>query len=41
MTTEIEATAWLARKLAAMRAHETQITVDPPFFALSNGVPSR
>jgi N-acetyl-1-D-myo-inositol-2-amino-2-deoxy-alpha-D-glucopyranoside deacetylase len=25
-------------KLAAMRAHATQITVDGPFFALSNNV---
>ena len=39
VTTEIDANAWLDRKLAAMRAHETQITVDPPFFALSDGVP--
>ena len=39
VTTEIDASAWLDRKLAAMRAHETQITVDPPFFALSDGVP--
>jgi N-acetyl-1-D-myo-inositol-2-amino-2-deoxy-alpha-D-glucopyranoside deacetylase len=38
-TTVIDARAWLGRKEAAMRAHETQITVDPPFFALSNGVP--
>ncbi len=38
VTTEIEATAWFGRKLAAMRAHATQITVDPPFFALSDGV---
>ena len=39
VTTEIDASAWLDRKVAAMRAHETQITVDPPFFALSDGVP--
>jgi N-acetyl-1-D-myo-inositol-2-amino-2-deoxy-alpha-D-glucopyranoside deacetylase len=37
-TTEVEASAWFGRKLAAMRAHATQITVDPPFFALSDGV---
>ena len=37
-TTEIEAGAWFGQKLAAMRAHATQITVDPPFFALSDGV---
>jgi N-acetyl-1-D-myo-inositol-2-amino-2-deoxy-alpha-D-glucopyranoside deacetylase len=39
VTTEIDAEAYLGRKQAAMRAHETQITVDPPFFALSDGVP--
>ena len=38
VTTEIDATAYFERKLAAMRAHATQITVDPPFFALSDGV---
>jgi N-acetyl-1-D-myo-inositol-2-amino-2-deoxy-alpha-D-glucopyranoside deacetylase len=38
-TTVIEASAWLGCKQAAMRAHQTQITVNPPFFALSNGVP--
>jgi len=38
VTTEIDATAFLGRKLAAMRAHATQITVDAPFFALSNQV---
>jgi N-acetyl-1-D-myo-inositol-2-amino-2-deoxy-alpha-D-glucopyranoside deacetylase len=37
VTTEIDASAYLGRKQAAMRAHETQITVDPPFFALSDG----
>ena len=37
-TTEIDASAWFGQKLAAMRAHATQITVDPPFFALSDGV---
>jgi len=37
-TTEVDAGAWFDRKLAAMRAHATQITVDPPFFALSDGV---
>ena len=37
-TTEIDAGAYFGRKLAAMRAHATQITVDPPFFALSDGV---
>ena len=38
VTTEVDATAYLDRKQAAMRAHATQITVDPPFFALSNQV---
>jgi N-acetyl-1-D-myo-inositol-2-amino-2-deoxy-alpha-D-glucopyranoside deacetylase len=37
-TTEIDATRYLDAKLAAMRAHETQITVDGEFFALSNDV---
>ena len=30
--------AYVDKKLAAMRAHATQITVDGPFFALSNNV---
>ena len=38
VTTEIDAGAWFGQKLAAMRAHATQITVDAPFFALSDGV---
>jgi N-acetyl-1-D-myo-inositol-2-amino-2-deoxy-alpha-D-glucopyranoside deacetylase len=38
VTTEIDASAYLDAKLAAMRAHATQITVDAPFFALSNGI---
>jgi N-acetyl-1-D-myo-inositol-2-amino-2-deoxy-alpha-D-glucopyranoside deacetylase len=38
ITTEIDADAWFGQKLAAMRAHATQITVDAPFFALSDGV---
>jgi N-acetyl-1-D-myo-inositol-2-amino-2-deoxy-alpha-D-glucopyranoside deacetylase len=38
ITTEIDAGAWFGQKLAAMRAHATQITVDAPFFALSDGV---
>ena len=41
VTTEIDAEPWFGRKLAAMRAHATQITVDPPFFALSDGVRRR
>jgi N-acetyl-1-D-myo-inositol-2-amino-2-deoxy-alpha-D-glucopyranoside deacetylase len=38
VTTEIDAGAWFGQKLAAMRAHATQITVSAPFFALSDGV---
>jgi N-acetyl-1-D-myo-inositol-2-amino-2-deoxy-alpha-D-glucopyranoside deacetylase len=37
-TTQVDAEAYFDRKLAAMRAHATQITVDPPYFALSDGV---
>jgi N-acetyl-1-D-myo-inositol-2-amino-2-deoxy-alpha-D-glucopyranoside deacetylase len=36
VTTEIDGTGYLAAKRAAMRAHETQITVDGDYFALSN-----
>jgi N-acetyl-1-D-myo-inositol-2-amino-2-deoxy-alpha-D-glucopyranoside deacetylase len=38
LTTEIDATAYFGRKLAAMRAHATQITVEPPYYALSNNI---
>ena len=38
VTTEIDGEAYLAQKLAAMRAHATQITVSPPYFALSDGI---
>jgi N-acetyl-1-D-myo-inositol-2-amino-2-deoxy-alpha-D-glucopyranoside deacetylase len=38
VTTEIDATAYLDNKLNAMRAHATQITVDSPFYALSNNL---
>jgi N-acetyl-1-D-myo-inositol-2-amino-2-deoxy-alpha-D-glucopyranoside deacetylase len=38
ISTEIDADAWFGQKLAAMRAHATQITVHAPFFALSDGV---
>jgi N-acetyl-1-D-myo-inositol-2-amino-2-deoxy-alpha-D-glucopyranoside deacetylase len=41
VTTEIDATAFLDAKLAAMRAHATQIAVDSPFFALSNNIGQR
>ncbi len=36
VTTEIDARDYLDAKLAAMRAHATQIAVDSPFFALSD-----
>jgi N-acetyl-1-D-myo-inositol-2-amino-2-deoxy-alpha-D-glucopyranoside deacetylase len=38
VTTEIDGSAYLDAKLAAMRAHATQITLDGVFFALSNNV---
>jgi N-acetyl-1-D-myo-inositol-2-amino-2-deoxy-alpha-D-glucopyranoside deacetylase len=38
VTTQIDATDYLDAKLAAMRAHATQIAVDSPFFALSDMV---
>jgi N-acetyl-1-D-myo-inositol-2-amino-2-deoxy-alpha-D-glucopyranoside deacetylase len=38
VTTEIDVTAYLDTKLAAMRAHATQISVNSPFFALSDNV---
>ena len=41
VTTEIDARAYLDAKLAAMRAHVTQIAVDSPFFALSDKVGQR
>jgi N-acetyl-1-D-myo-inositol-2-amino-2-deoxy-alpha-D-glucopyranoside deacetylase len=41
VTTEIDATAYLDQKLAAMRAHATQIAVDSPFFAFSDNVGQR
>jgi N-acetyl-1-D-myo-inositol-2-amino-2-deoxy-alpha-D-glucopyranoside deacetylase len=41
VTTEIDATPYLAAKLAAMAAHETQITVDGDFYALSDDVGRR
>jgi N-acetyl-1-D-myo-inositol-2-amino-2-deoxy-alpha-D-glucopyranoside deacetylase len=36
VTTAIDADAYLEAKLAAMRAHATQVTVDAPYYALSN-----
>ncbi len=41
VTTTIDGTGYLAAKLAAMRAHETQIMVDGEFFALSNNLGRR
>jgi N-acetyl-1-D-myo-inositol-2-amino-2-deoxy-alpha-D-glucopyranoside deacetylase len=38
VTTEVDGNAQVEAKLAAMRAHATQITVDGPFFALSNNL---
>ena len=36
VSTQIDATDYLEAKVAAMRAHVTQIAVDSPFFALSD-----
>jgi N-acetyl-1-D-myo-inositol-2-amino-2-deoxy-alpha-D-glucopyranoside deacetylase len=41
VTTEIDATPYLPAKLAAMAAHETQITLDGQFYALSNEIGQR
>ena len=41
VTTEIDASGYLDAKLAAMRAHASQIAVDSPFFALSDRVGRR
>jgi N-acetyl-1-D-myo-inositol-2-amino-2-deoxy-alpha-D-glucopyranoside deacetylase len=41
VTTQIDARDYLDAKLAAMRAHATQIAVDSPFFALSDKVGQR
>jgi N-acetyl-1-D-myo-inositol-2-amino-2-deoxy-alpha-D-glucopyranoside deacetylase len=38
VTTEIDGTEFVQAKLAAMRAHATQITVDGPFFALADNL---
>lgn len=38
VTTAVDATDFVDAKLAAMRAHVTQISVDGPFFALSNNL---
>ena len=41
VSTEIDGSAYLGAKTAAMRAHATQITVHEPFFALSDWVGQR
>jgi N-acetyl-1-D-myo-inositol-2-amino-2-deoxy-alpha-D-glucopyranoside deacetylase len=41
VTTEIDARDYLDAKLAALRAHRSQIAVDSPFFALSDQVGRR
>lgn len=38
VTHAVDGSQWLPQKMAAMRAHATQISVDGPFFALSNNV---
>ena len=38
VTTAIEATAFLSQKMAALRAHGTQVSVDGGFFALADNV---
>jgi N-acetyl-1-D-myo-inositol-2-amino-2-deoxy-alpha-D-glucopyranoside deacetylase len=41
VTAEIDGTAYLDAKRAAMRAHETQLTIDGDYFALSNEIGQR
>lgn len=41
VTTAVDARDHLPAKLAAMRAHATQILVDGPFFALSNNIANK
>jgi len=41
VTTAVDAREYLPAKLAAMRAHATQILVDGPLFALSNNIANR
>lgn len=38
VTAVVDGTEYVDRKMAAMRAHETQIALDGPFFALSNNL---
>jgi len=41
VTSAVDASGYLSAKIAAMRAHATQISVDGPFFALSNNIPNK
>jgi N-acetyl-1-D-myo-inositol-2-amino-2-deoxy-alpha-D-glucopyranoside deacetylase len=41
LTAVVDATDYVDRKLDAMRAHRTQISVEGPFFALSNNLGNR
>ena len=41
VTTLIDGNEFVAAKMAAMKAHETQIALDGPFFALSNNLGSQ
>jgi N-acetyl-1-D-myo-inositol-2-amino-2-deoxy-alpha-D-glucopyranoside deacetylase len=41
LSAEIDANEYVHRKMAALKAHATQITTDGPFFALSNNVGSQ
>lgn len=41
VTTAVDGTAQIEQKLAALRAHATQVTVDSGFFALSNNLGSQ
>jgi N-acetyl-1-D-myo-inositol-2-amino-2-deoxy-alpha-D-glucopyranoside deacetylase len=38
VTTHIDGNSYVDAKMAAMRAHATQISLDGPFFALSNNL---
>jgi N-acetyl-1-D-myo-inositol-2-amino-2-deoxy-alpha-D-glucopyranoside deacetylase len=38
VTARVDASAYLDKKSAAMRAHATQITVSEPYFVLSNNI---
>ena len=38
VTTVVDATDFVGQKMEAMKAHETQISLDGPFFALSNNL---